>query len=214
MVTHAAGNTASNACDAELCSKVKIIDFDSLLSSRSLPPLDQVTVCSDSSVSSVSSTEETEPRRRSIFHGYWEKKGGAASCLRRESPEPEESADHSTSSDDCNTYERILKINEGIPNSLRRDPDESRRSIFGVCYSSSSAPELGLIKQTGVRKTQSAPTLEKKPVGSCLRQSRFSGQRARRQSDPSVSFSSQVDIVVYERPKELWASDGWSNFFA
>jgi hypothetical protein len=184
----------------------------------SLPPLDQLTVCSgddDSSVSTISSTDEDfrEDKPRSIFRSYWEKKGGR--YAKKDIPVSVPLTPFSPTSvgEELNskTYERSLKLNEIAPPS-----SDSRRRIFGK-MSSSPTLSLAVALEMNFRKTQSASSLPGgKPTVSCLRPSRYSGNRRRNSdaSDASVSFSSKVDVVVFQTPREQWAPEGWSNWFA
>ena len=184
------------------------------LSSSSLPPLDQVTVCSSEhdcdSVSSLSSDEcDQSPQcsRRSFFKNYWDKKGGAPVFSRILAPSNDHedaslSSDRDNESCAANTYERTLKVKEA--------PTTNRRKVFSL-----SEPALNQIelRREHIRKTKST-SAQGKP--SCLRQSRFSltSPRPRSESEAQVTFSSQVDVMVYERPKEVFAGDGWSSYFA
>ena len=67
-------------------------------------------------------------------------------------------------------------------------------------------------------KATSEPILKHKKYRSCLKPGKFAttppAKVERSQSDSSVSFKAVVDIVVYEKPKEHWAADGWSSYFA
>ena len=70
-----------------------------------------------------------------------------------------------------------------------------------------------------VRKTKSAPGLVSQPSLSCLRKRTNNNNAPRRgstnsSSDSSVTFSNHVDVVIFERPKEIWAAEGWSAFFS
>lgn len=187
--------------------------------SSSPPPLDEVTVYSSaetedsstcSSVSSDELLEESPPAAapRSIFQSYWKTHSRPAPPLEQASRDLEHVLKSSKSEEE--EQERSASIN-------RR-----RRRIFidvGCGSSSSSSqqhvPEevlslVGALRPREVRKTKSAPGLVVRPGASCLRQ----GKSARRRSDSSVTFSDQVDVVYFERPKETWASDGWSKFFS
>jgi len=187
------------------------------------PPLDEVTIYSstetdDSSTCSSVSSEEgdsssfvvsTPTSPRSIFQPYWEKHSRESVCDRVPSPPLCDSSERSGQS--TNTYERTIKMSER--------PNRRRRRIFSDLGCAAPQQEVPEEMQTLVstlrmrvvpRKTKSAPVLgTAKPSASCLR----SGNR-RRRSDSSVSFSSKVDVVYFERPKEIWASGGWSKFFS
>lgn len=191
-------------------------------SSSPPPPLGHLTAesfdqddGSDASMSSMSSygLEEDECfdcPRRSMFQNYWERQGSAAS-FRRSVPSP----DTATSEEDScgsstNSYERILRKNEEELTSSPR-----RRRIFDS-YVSASAPTLCTCYSLhqNLRKVHSTSRLGHKP--SCLRRCRYSGDSqssALNVTVLSVSFSAKVSIRVFETPKELWASKGWSEYF-
>jgi len=188
------------------------------------PPVDEVTIYTEteddsSTCSSVSSAEgdssafevpsPTSPR--SIFQPYWEKHSRESSiCEQVPSPPLCDSSERSSQS--TNTYERTLKSSER--------PNRRRRRIFSNCAPQQELPNVPKEMQSLVsalrmrevpRKTKSAPALSTaKPSSSCLR----SSTTTRRRSDSSVSFSTQVDVVYFERPKEIWAAGGWSKFFS
>ena len=195
--------------------------FFASFSLSSLPPLDQVTVCSEidsaSDVSSVSSDEEDNSTSsqspvapRAIFGRYWEKKGGAPALLKV----PCTTHEGDKGSCSANTYERTLKRHEAP--SPQASPS-TRRSIFKTLVSE-SVPALSLIasmqQQEQLRKTHSTSALRKKR-SSCLRRSRLAEAPSRTSSsDLSVSFSAKVDVVVYQQPIERWAANGWSDYFS
>jgi len=195
--------------------------------SSSPPPLDEVTVYSSctenedsSTCSSVSSDElllesESSPAAapRSIFQSYWKNHSRPTPPLEQESNQ-----DYECSLKSSNNYEEEEQEERPASSINRR-----RRRIFSDvgCSSSSSSqqhqvPEevqslVGALRMSEVRKTKSAPGLVVRPGASCLRQG---SKSARRRSDSSVTFSNQVDVVYFERPKETWASGGWSKFFS
>jgi hypothetical protein len=199
--------------------------FDTF-SSLSLPPLDQVTICSEldsssSDVSSVSSDEDdgtTTSQQspvvpRAIFGRYWEKKGGAPALSKTA---PTRHVDDEVSCGSY-TYERTLKVQESQCGKVVSTPQSpTRRTIFKSCVSESSPTLIAMmLQQEQLRKTQSTSALTKKP--SCLRSSRFAAAPRRESSDSldrSVTFSTKVDIVVFQRPVELWAPKGWSDYFS
>jgi hypothetical protein len=109
-----------------------------------------------------------------------------------------------------NSYERLLRKTEA---EITRSP--RRRRIFNS-YVSTSAPTLCTEHSLhqNLRKAQSTSRLCHKP--SCLRRCRYSGDSRPSTSNVpvlSVSFSAKIDIRVFETPKELWASKGWSEYF-
>jgi len=197
------------------------------VSVSSLPPLDQITACSEtddaSSVSSVSSLDEDEVcssplvAPRSIFKPYWVKNGPSAS-LRRASVESLNNEGSTDTSSASETYEETLKVKE-----QDKPSSPGRRRIFGekgVCFSKSEPQlSLALVARNTFRKTQSSSTLKSHPKESCLRSGRysFSSQKSMRRdssrSDSSVSFSEDVDVVVYQKPVERYAQTGWSKWF-
>lgn len=214
--------------DAEIHCLASFLSRDASFSFASIPPLDQVTVCSsehdNDSVSSVSSDEDScyeEASRcshRSLFKNYWGKKGGAPAFSRpRPSRNDQETApritndrqiDNDDDNESCGTYERTLKVNEAPPPATPR-----RRKIFSSSFVSEPSLNRVGLRREQLRKTKSSSALGKP----CLRQSRFSLTSPPRQtSEPEahVSFSSKVDVMVYQRPREVWAAKGWSDFFA
>jgi hypothetical protein len=176
----------------------------------SLPSLDQVSVCSscdedDSSlVSSMSSDEALyqEEKPRSIFRAYWYKKGGRSLQASAQTKELSSFSSSSSSSSSTNTH--------------------SRRRIFSKLSEATPTLPLSAALEVNMRKIKSVSDLHGKPKGSCLRPSRFSGRERRKteasdsdsDSDSSVTFSSKVDIVIFQAPAERWAADGWSDWFA
>ena len=202
-------------------------DFASFSSPSSyLPPLDQVTICSEvdsysSDFSSVSSAEEDDTSSlpqspvapRAIFGRYWEMKGGAP-ALSKLPPCSGVKVDDEVS---WNTYERALKVREAEPQATPSTPPPARRRIFSPVVSDSSPALLSevLRQEEQLRKTQSTSALLKQT--SCLRSSRFAAPKrvsSCDSSDLSVTFSPKVDVVFYKRPLEHWARNGWSDYFA
>lgn len=143
--------------------------------------------------------------------------------------------------DSVNTYERTLKRNNNLtcasPAHAPAAPSPHRRSIFGQQQLLQSQPNLSSLSSfsgTTFRKTQSTSALGATPSSSsslfpprsCLRQGRFSSSgrssswcgSASHYSHSSftsnVSFHKDVRVVVYQRPVEHWAADGWSQRFA
>ena len=208
----------------------------------SSPPLDEVTLysstetdcsstcsseylegegdsCSLSVVSSCSATP------RSIFQAYWEKqhaKNTEATINLIERPSSPDVSESSSSSEDSTQ----ASSGGARPNHQRR-----RRRIFSDGGSGPAALPQDAVSLVAAlrtlrgenrkpRKTQSSPTFSSngssKPA-SCLRSKRCrsdSTMSSSSSSSSSVTFSPQVDVVYFERPKELWASDGWSKFFS
>jgi hypothetical protein len=190
------------------------------------PPLEQVTVCSDDDLSSVSSgslknyesihlpldQQDRQQQPRSIFKKYWDDKGliplpirrvrvsssGSTMLFRTETAIEEDSA----SIRDYNTYERTLKAYEEVP-SIRRSV--GRRSIFDQgCYTASrSTPSFHLRPNHSynIRKAKSTSILQTR---SCLRPSRFSLQKSgsddsqfqRKQGDKAHSVSFSSSIRI------------------
>ena len=194
-------------------------DCSSTCSSVSLEHLEAEEPEDSSSSSSVVSSSSSTPR--SIFQRYWEKHHQgteAAVTIVDRSPSPALSEGESSRCASTNTYERVLEANEARNRSRRR-------RIFSDCgcHPDRQAPPafseevLSLVGALRIareppRKTRSSPTLPSsaKARASCLR----SPSKQRKRSDSSVTFSQQVDVVYFERPKELWASDGWSKYFS
>jgi hypothetical protein len=191
----------------------------------SLPPLDSVTVHSDddSCASSISSfgehTSSGSPESpRLIFTKYWEKEG--RSSIRFERPltfSPKKTLDSDDESSTDNAYERP---NEGQEEATKSQSSNSkRRKIFNkTCWSESqTALSLSNPATRNLRKAQSSGAL--RPKQSCLRCNRYSrGQQmsdaSEGSSKSSVRFSSNVDVKVFKPPTEIYATTGWSNWFA
>ena len=183
----------------------------------SMPPLEQVTVCStcegdDDDLSSVSSHKQDEGRR-SIFTAYWDKnqeEAGTVPCSKLIVQQRQ-------------LDDKPLSSNTSYEDTLKQTERPRRRRIFGTSYTSESALPLTVSGMSSLRKTRSTSYLasnnnNKQPRASCLRPSRYSGEPSRESSDQSessaVSFCEGVDVVVFRRPTELWAADGWSDWFA
>lgn len=235
--------------------------LSSQLSELSLPPLDQVSMCSDDSVSLSSLSSEgsadrndsptvmtsSNQRRRSMFKSFWEKNGGAPLQLHGSAETSSENDDEvntthhdddesqgsccssaeSPSIDAANSYERTLKVKEGLerPRHALLDNSGRRRRIFAMACPSflSEMPErplpgLCFDYHNDVRLVQSNPELRRTPGPSCLQSAcRYSGDKRRsfgRSSSCSVSFDPKISILRYRETKEHWAASGWSKYFA
>lgn len=213
-------------------------DFPLFLSSsqRSAtpPPLDEISVycCSVTDDSSTFSTASFDDERvhnsspaspRLIFQCYWDKHGRQPPSL--------PSLDSSFSDDSTCSTDFKHSFEAERPNTIHC---RRRRRIFSDvgCFSqaqtsssssSSSAPvpedvqslvSSLRLRERIVRKAHSVPGLISQPGASCLRPSAKRSIPQRRHSDSSVTFSDHVDVVYFQRPKENWAADGWSKFFA
>jgi hypothetical protein len=223
---HMALNIVEDKDSSQLDSFLRfpISDMDSSTSS-SLPTLDQVSVCSeeddDSSLSSTCSADERgslEKGRRSIFSQYWEKVGGAPSIQRalftEESVKPENKPTDKT-------HEKGDSETHSFPAS-----DKSRRrNIFKKTCWSESLPALTFPSNSPerkLRKIQSGSVLQRrkpKPKQSCLRQGRFSSdqlllEESESSSNSSVQFNLHADVKVFTPPVEIYATIGWSTWFA
>jgi len=218
------GESNNKLSHSKPCRPIQLSDFQDETSS-SLPPLDQITVCStacdddNSSLSSMSSAghcaQDVKPR--TLFKSYWETSGSFRSLKSVSVPVKELSfTSPEVDTTVAITYEHTLELREiSVPRT--ESTPRTRRRIFGQLVCSDSLPlfpSLNLHKD--LREIRSASALtHKKPKESCLRQSRFSGQRRRDSdaSDASVSFSATVDVVFFEPPSEQWAPAGWSDRF-
>ena len=149
---------------------------------------------------------------RSIFNDYWQSKGGA-SCIRRSSV-------HSTISsfftlDSTFSYEKTLHRTE---NGFHKTPHSEigRRRIFNKNCISESEPSLSLLTCHQMRKVKSSSYLQRVVKRSCLRKSKYSGGSLERQEScgSSVSFNDEVKVVVFEKPREFYSQEGWSDYFA
>ena len=133
------------------------------------------------------------------------------------------STDLSTDDESCdslNSYERLLKKNEGVK--------LQKRSASCPSLSRSMA-SLSLGSDTGAhsqRKAQSDTALVVKTTRkpSCLRKSRFSFDEASNDKNntskgrtnvrrPSVSFEPRIKVIEFQNDLEKWAPNGWSNWW-
>ena len=200
------------------------------------PPLDSITASQSfedddsSTLSSLSlqdphedTAEQVEPRKRSIFSLYWEKTGQQPiELMLAPAPAKIASSVSSASDDIVRMNAESFQAHSNNVGIFRKDSPAMRRSIMGSgswSYSS-SLPLFPSPEPVSRKKSLSASELEKKTVrrNSCLRQARYSGDReSRRDSElslsSSVSFDLNVDIVVFQPPKEKWAAEGWDNYF-
>ena len=194
-----------------MTSPMRVVDF-SALEKRGLvmkcgkslaPPPDAATDYTDDSgsLSSVSSHTGVEARheeagKRTIFARYWEK-----SKLLPQTEKPEPISPPPRFDNPKNGRRSIFS-------------DVSRASNVSRATSVPSLPDCSIPRMA--RRALSSPELEKQlPRGSCLKASRFSGSRRRAsiRSDSSVSFDTNVDVLHYKPPVEIFAVDGWSKFF-
>ena len=230
--------------------------FETVVTIFNLPPLDQITICSEScsdntsicDVSSITTDENDEmnqffstsstskkvlpcpsPTFRTIFDRYWGKnrpvqfvttapdsKTEPVSPLRIDEEEEQEISS-------INTYERKSLQSQGKAVMASEKNSLSRRRIF---------QDLPVTPNLLVDDWRSRPTivrsdpclLTKKAKPPCLRQSRFSVSSSshsqphcRRASSSSsvtsVTFNPKVDVVVFRKPVEHFASNGWSDYF-
>jgi hypothetical protein len=231
-----------------------------------LPPLDQITICSEScsdntslgDVSSVTTEESDEmshffsttsvpkresscppsPSLRTIFDRYWEKHRPAevVTTALESKTEPISPISHKEESSSINTYERTLHQSQekGVASSVPKSL--SRRRIFQGLLPPTPNLEDGSDRYRHPSKVHSDPCLlTKKAKPPCLRRSRFSvstttatssssyssqppsgiGRKSSSSSSvTSVTFNPKVDVVVFRRPVEHFASKGWSDYFA
>jgi hypothetical protein len=200
--------------------RLPIPDMDSSTSSSSsLPTLDQASDCSeeddDSSLSSTSSADEREIMeigRRSIFSQYWEKVGGAPS-IRRALFDDESMKSQNKATD------KAYKEGDPATHSSSASEKSKRRNIFNKTCWSESLPTLTLASKSPerkLRKVHSGSVLQRrKPKQSCLRQGRFSSEQLlEASSNSSVQFNLHADVKVFTPPVEIYASVGWSSWFA
>jgi hypothetical protein len=226
--------------------------LESQLAAFSLPPQEQVSICSDDSdsLSSLSSEGSScsehcdatpasaNQRRRSVFKTYWEKNCGSPLQLRVNAPENDNDVNsivHDSQSscnspdsvsNDANSYERALKVNEGVehPRNALGDSGRRRRIFTAACPSFlseleiQSLPGLCFDYHNNVRLTKSSPEFRRNPGPSCLQRAcRYSGNQRRsfgRSSSCSVTFDPNISILRYKETKEHWAASGWSKYFA
>jgi hypothetical protein len=129
-------------------------------------------------------------------------------------PERHGREDENDSSSSMNTYERVLQQHESSNNPLESRP--FWMSFFGG-NGHASEPHL-TARNLHQRNAYSDSVLIRKPKTSCLRRGRFSTlQDANEATDhcspKAISFQSSIEVRVYERPVEQFASKGWSDFF-
>jgi hypothetical protein len=191
--------------------------------------LDLISISSCASLDETSSTESSlSASRRTIFNSFW-------LCNKSQSlpsfDSPEDSSIEVTdcpkikSSDNKFGYESMLDECEerGSKEGKHRKSttkSPSRRSIFGPDLISTSMPELEKFHvRPDFRKTVSTSALLKRSgkCSSCLRTSCLrspSGRCLQSELSKSVSFDPRVAIVEFIEPKERFAKDGWSKWFA
>lgn len=203
--------------------------------SSTLPPLDQVTTCSEdcsddvSSVSSgsigddldVSSSINKPSSPRSIFKDYWGCQGQSHKLHRPLPIEISARINKLLTEDETpveNIYEETLRDRE---ENAEPGIAPKRRSIFNNRYQSKSAPTLHTsTKYFDLRKIQSSHALGQNVPPSCLRPCRYSGPSSTRRTsessgpDNSVRFSEKIQITVFQPSLERYAEEGWSDFFA
>jgi hypothetical protein len=212
-------------------------DFDKMFGSLSiidendcfcLPPLDQVTTCSNtddaSSVSSMSTNaEDFEAPPRTIFKSFWTNNGSRSSFSQPSTPR---SASKRRLPKEL-SHSEIYECSLSSPSFVEEKTSPTRRKIFGNsgsgCFSKSE-PQLALSllmsdSDRSFRKTRSSSALPGQPKESCLRRGRYTSpnssnsERRDRDSISSVSFSHGVNVVVFKQPMELYAPTGWSKWF-
>jgi hypothetical protein len=146
---------------------------------------------------------------RSIFKTYWDKSASLPqstdkTCSTRlTSSESCFAHDEASTVSAANSYERVLKRNEGVK-SYRR------RSIFGIQQESMpfQLPARPYQASQLKHRAKSAPEMKKDRLPSCLRMN-----NEKRTRSSLVSFDAKVSIVTFHPPKENWAGDGWSTGF-
>lgn len=223
--------------------------FENVVTFINLPPLDQITICSEScsdhtsfgDVSSVTTDENDEinmestpkkelsypnPSLRTIFDRYWDKNRPAqviTTTAEESKMDPVSPLHHDDDTSSVNTCERTLRQSQEKTST----PPIRRRIFQGLPPTPDLAPSDRHCDHYP-NKVQSDPCLlSKKVKPPCLRRSRFSvstcsssSPECRRASSSSsvtttsVTFNPKVDVVVYRRPVEHYASKGWSDFFA
>jgi hypothetical protein len=156
-----------------------------------------------------------EEKPRSIFRAYWDKKGNRNHDASAQTKELDRGNSSSFFSSSSNTYELSLELREKTADKCQSSPNSHRR-IFSKLSKSTPTLSLTAALDVNMRKNMSISSLHGKPKGSCLRPARLSGCEGRysEASDSSVTFSTEVDIVVFQTPAERWAADGWSDWFA
>ena len=225
--------------------------FQNVVTISNLPPLDQITICSEScsdhtslgDMSSVTTDENDEinmestpkkelsypkpnPSLRTIFDRYWDKNRPVqviTTTAEESKMDPVSPLHHDDDASSVNTYERTLRQSQEKTSSL---PPIRRRIFQGLLPPTPDLTPPDRHCHPYPIKVQSDPCLLSKKVKSpCLRRSRFSVStcssstpECRRASScssvTSVTFNPKVDVVVYRRPVEHYASKGWSDFFA
>jgi hypothetical protein len=197
----------------------------------SFPPVDQVSVYIDhdstSDVSSVSSDEESlDPTpiapphwppqvaavpTRSIFARYWET-NPTSSPVFCTAP-----ANRSLSTIPQDPPTRGGTIVPSSPSTRRRIFD------FNVAEKVACPQEALLLSREDrlpLLRSLSSSTHTSTLQRSCLRSSRYAIGSTHREpsfssfSDASVSFSPNVNVVVYARPAETWSGSNWAEYFA
>eukprot|EP00550_Attheya_septentrionalis_P003274 CAMPEP_0198289750 /NCGR_PEP_ID=MMETSP1449-20131203/7838_1 /TAXON_ID=420275 /ORGANISM="Attheya septentrionalis, Strain CCMP2084" /LENGTH=293 /DNA_ID=CAMNT_0043988133 /DNA_START=210 /DNA_END=1091 /DNA_ORIENTATION=+ len=198
-----------------------------------VPDLDLISISSCASLDETSSTVSfSSTSRRTIFNNFW------FSNKSQSLPSFDSPVDSSIEVTDCPTikssdnkfgYENMLDECEekGSKEGKHRKSttkSPSHRSIFGAdlisTSISTSMPELQKFSvRPDIRKTVSTSALLKRSgkCSSCLRSSCLrspSGKCLQSELNKSVSFDPMVAIVVFIEPKERFAKDGWSKWFA
>jgi hypothetical protein len=221
-------------------SKKPLFGVDSLPQLEPLTTYDDS--ASVSSVSTVGSTPATStganvgssssptdrPQRRSMFTKYWKTTGEEPllSLLRRTQELPLSSSQSPPSPiTELAPTDSTASTDSESPSS----PISQRRSIFALpsAQRSHSVPSLSAINTTPdphhrpiTRKSASSGEL--KASSSCLREARFSGYERRgflndishNCSLSRVRFDMEsVDVLLFEKPLESYATDGWSENF-
>jgi hypothetical protein len=204
---------------------------------NSLPQLEPLTTYDDSasiaSISTVGTSTSATPTciststtdrlpRRSMFIKYWKTTGQEPllPLLRRP-----QALHLSSSQSPPSPTELAPSTASESPSS----PISQRRSIFALpqAQRSCSVPSLSVISTTSdphrpiTRKSASSGEL--KASSSCLREARFSGDKRRGASLNDISHScssssvrfdmESVDVLLFEKPLEHYAVDGWSKNF-
>jgi hypothetical protein len=169
--------------------------------------------------------QSVESKPRSIFKKYWIKEE-RPTIQRSHSPRcvsnlhPSLGLPTDDDEDTINTYERSLKQVEVTPKRNRSyDNIPLSHGCWGGLFTA-SAPSMLVQPYLSGRYTRFAMSdseLHKsKPLKPSLRRSRFSkegkAEISSRHCHP-VTFKSQVEVVRFEPPKEIWAHEGWSSWF-
>lgn len=208
--------------------------------SEHLMPPDLISVSTasrdDDSVSSLSTSDEVCCRRRTLFPEHWQKastKAGGANKFLGSSIATCFHNSHAHCDDDscsANTYERVLKKQEGVHG--RTTGKNQRRKLFG------NLPAVPSLRRGNSFDLQlpsyyarnpsiwpqsysdSALVVEK-TSSSCLRPCKYSSCNGSRPSQQHgshdccrhVSFDKTITVTKYSIPQEQWASSGWSSYF-